>query len=419
MNLEKTYTLFICCLLVFACKKDNKNLSITNEAPVIQEKIKDTIVMDSFVFNTTDFNKIIKSIPLKNKPVIDTTSYNSTNPTKFLTKHAIETLQLTKIYPNFYKVDYNYKAKTSYKIKTQDALITIALTIHKGDNELESILINYSLDGNYIDHLVVAYDDLVEGYVRTTSKIEGDIIYKTNKTFFETEDEETWFWQINAEGTFTQLDFEDMLLHKLNIHPENVYRDFFTLKHISETKTLVVIPKIAKKEHEEYTLDAYVLLANAITGAIEASYVEKALWSADAIKISSIEATYNPYKIYENSETVGLKVFYFNGNPVNPYNSVKLTLLEQKETKLNPVLIDFELYYKGGEIDNGDGVLTETEKKITTKERESSTYYSIEVVSKTQDIRLENNHEIISGTTEITEQLTYNSTTKLYNIINY
>lgn len=412
--------LIIVCFTVLSCKKSvNKNPTASDVFANKNSKTEGTLI-DTTSLNKTAFTAIIKKIPQKKTPIADSTSFDDTHVTKFLNNQEVNLLQLTKIYPNFHKEGSNYKASPSYKINTHNDIITIGIAIHKGENELESMLINYNLDGKYIDHLLIAYDDIVEGYIRTTSKIEDNIVFKTNKAYFkdEGEEEEVWFFNINQEGTFTQLEFNEVLLKRINIKPEQVYRDFFASEEISDTKTLVIVPKIAKKNFEEYTLDAYVVLVNQKTGNIEASFFEKGLWVVDAIKISSIEAVYNPYIITEDSETVGVKVYYFNDNPVNPYNSVKLTLLERDKGKLKPVLIDFELAYDGGENDgSGSGIAFESVKNITTKKSETTPYYTIKSINKIKNTTLENYEEKKIERYETIEQFKYDLKTKTYQLI--
>lgn len=57
-------------------------------------------------------------------------------------------------------------------MKRTEIFHTVVITIKKGDNEMESRLINYDLDGNIIDSKVMAYDEIAEGMSMTNSKIE-------------------------------------------------------------------------------------------------------------------------------------------------------------------------------------------------------------------------------------------------------
>ena len=60
----------------------------------------------------------------------------------------------------------------SYKLEFSDTFYTIIINVFKGEHELETILINYSLDEKMIDYKIIAYDEIAESQSRKFSKID-------------------------------------------------------------------------------------------------------------------------------------------------------------------------------------------------------------------------------------------------------
>ena len=169
-------------------------------------KIKEPSVTDTTNFgylkeeNKVHFDAIIKAIKTKVLPVIDTTNYANSEEEDLYDKPEVAVLKLEKIYPNFYKNTHNYKAKASYKIEYSNNFHSVVITIFKGENEMESRLINYDLQGNIIDSKVISYDEMAEGMFMITSKIEHDRITVDNIKWIEEKEVATTLFEIKPNG---------------------------------------------------------------------------------------------------------------------------------------------------------------------------------------------------------------------------
>ena len=131
------------------------------------------------------FYKIINEIKTKTIPLIDTTNFNNFKDDNFFAKQEVRMLKLEKMYPSFYIETHNYKATASYKIKFSENFHSIVLIILKGDHEMESVLINYDLNGGIIDSKVISYDEIAEGWSRIESKIEKNKLTVSKMTWFD------------------------------------------------------------------------------------------------------------------------------------------------------------------------------------------------------------------------------------------
>ena len=109
--------------------------------------------------NRLKFDSLVNHLSVKPFPVIDTTNYDHTTDKNLYTKEAVATLKLEHIYPDFHKTTHQFKAKPGYKIEHSKDFHSVVVTVFKGENELESLLITYDLQGNIIDYIVIAYLD--------------------------------------------------------------------------------------------------------------------------------------------------------------------------------------------------------------------------------------------------------------------
>ena len=82
-------------------------------------------------------------------------------------------LQLQKLYPKFSKEDSGFKAISCYRLEIFEGFYSVVVTILKNEHEMESLLINYNLNGEIIDSKVVSYDEIAEGQSQIESKIEN------------------------------------------------------------------------------------------------------------------------------------------------------------------------------------------------------------------------------------------------------
>jgi len=129
-----------------------------------------------------DFQNIINQIKEKTMPVIDTTNFDNINAQiKNYNTKQIENLQLDEIYSNIENVV--FKFIPSYKLNISKEFITIIIIVHKGEHELETILINYDLKGKLIDYKIIAYDEIAESMFQKISQINNTKLIITDKVW--------------------------------------------------------------------------------------------------------------------------------------------------------------------------------------------------------------------------------------------
>lgn len=346
----------------------------------------------------TSFNSVVSDLRVRHLPVIDSTNFDSIiEAPYFFNAQEVELLQLEKIYSNYYEEGYDYRTTPSYRIALSEDYYTMVFTSYIDDHEMESVLVNYTLDGVLRDYNIISYDEIAESLTRVISKIDAHSITTTTTTWIEDKKEDTQRFQIDDHGIISQIslnDLTDIALAYLNINENEVVFDFFSLVEISETKTVIFIPKIAKESDDVLLIDAYLLIVNPKTGEIQSKFIEKKCWYSDALQITNIEVNYNPYRITENSETVGITVDYYGSSRVNPFVSKELTLFIRDGEALERVLKDYEIYNRTGENDgDGNGFYNENSRTIMIDETSGNRFYNLKITDSIKEVEFENRND--------------------------
>ena len=151
------------------------------------------------------FKDVINNTKTKTAPLTEATNFDSFIEEGDYNKVEEQTLKLIEIYPDFYKEGYNYKAIASYKVNNSSDFYTVVITILKGDNEMESVLINYDLNGGIIDFKVISYDEIAESVESKYSRIKNNIITIIDELSLEEIVVDTTKFHINKNGEINQI----------------------------------------------------------------------------------------------------------------------------------------------------------------------------------------------------------------------
>ncbi|AIM61871.1 hypothetical protein IX49_15540 [Cellulophaga lytica] len=154
---------------------------------------------------TKNFKAIASLINTRTLPTTDTTNFDNFSKTNFYKKEAVKVLQLQKIYPNYFKEGYNNKSIASYKLEFSKDFYSLVIVTYKGDHEMESTLINYSLNGKLIDYKTISYDEIAEGWARIESKIDKDKLTITDILWTDDKQEEITYFKIASNGKIIQI----------------------------------------------------------------------------------------------------------------------------------------------------------------------------------------------------------------------
>lgn len=339
------------------------------------------------------FIKIVNDIKIKSTPLIDSTNFDMFIDEDDYKKVDVQVLNLEKIYPNFNKEGYNYRAIASYRVEISEEFHSIVVTILKGEHEMESILINYDFEGNIMDSKVISYDEIAEGQSRIESKIEENKLTINSIQWIDEKKVETTSFQIKANGKIELIPQEETLIdnviQQLGINTLKVMEEFvvFKVQPHDPNETIVIIPEIeGDYDEHHFELNSYIVLVNNTTKKITHKYYESSKtsgWDSDAILLSKISIDTAPYMVTKEIRAFGIRVFHYGMSKPNPYSNKTITLFVKSGNTLKKVLRHYDVMDYGGEWDTQcAGESTEVKNTLIMSKEMTNDYFDIIVKSK-------------------------------------
>ena len=158
---------------LLSCKKES---AIENSAN--QDSLSTKTVSENKPLNP-NFETILEKFPLKSIPVVDSTNFDNENLLKPLAEADLKELKLDKVFADGsnFKINSRYELSPDFK--------TISVSFNKGEMEISTELLNFNLQGELIDHMEVAYDEIAESAFRKSSQISKDKIVLTDENYLE------------------------------------------------------------------------------------------------------------------------------------------------------------------------------------------------------------------------------------------
>ncbi|PQL92664.1 hypothetical protein C4S77_06480 [Apibacter adventoris] len=170
------------------CKKDNKIINnITDCTKTSKNNIDSTYIITKTSKTQNQYN-FIDRYPIRKPPIIDSTNFYSVKNNNLLKRKQIELLHLKNVIPSNI-LEHNNKIYINYLLDLSDNFKTIIFYYYSGENELFTILVNYTLNYEVIDWKIIAYDETAENWFRTQSFISQNKIKVENISYIETNPE--------------------------------------------------------------------------------------------------------------------------------------------------------------------------------------------------------------------------------------
>lgn len=211
-------------LLLVACNnfKDKKQPGLSKEIiDTLTNDIEDMAEgdVDLSDFSVSDTTDAWAKFPFREMPLIDSTNFDNIKKVNQLNTSDIEKLQLKELYSDMDSENSNYVFYPSYKLDFGD-FKSIVVNVFKGEHELESVLIIYDSDGKLIklsnsedgkplvNSVVLAYDEIAEGWSRKTSKIANYYITAVHVLYTEPPQIDTLQYHVNRFGEINQVNYK-------------------------------------------------------------------------------------------------------------------------------------------------------------------------------------------------------------------
>ncbi|SEE66901.1 hypothetical protein SAMN04487765_3706 [Tenacibaculum sp. MAR_2010_89] len=349
-------------------------------------------------FENPNFNKVINEIRVRSLPLVDNTNFDSFIEEGDYNEVNIKALKLEEVYPKLNKEGYNYRAIASYKVKISKAFHSVIVTIKKGDNEMESRLINYDFEGNILDSKVISYDEIAEAQSKIESKIEKNKLTIHNILWIDEKKIETTFFEIKSNGKIIPISKEeeliDSVIEQLNLDLSKVNTDLLVTKTMpnNSQEIIMVIPAYADTNNDEhhFELNSHIVIVNSNTGKITHKYFESSQtngWVSDAIQLREITIDTAPYLVSKNNRAFGVKVHYYGSSKANPYSNKTISLFIKSKNKLKKLLHNYDVMNYGGEWNTECvGEFTDVKNTLIMSKEKTNEYFDIMIKSKVTEI---------------------------------
>ncbi len=327
----------------------------------------DKEALENEVSKDLSFKDVFNSLETKPLPLIESTTFDDFIEAEDYEIVDAKALKIDEIYPGFTEQTANFRAIRSYKIDISKEFYSVIVTILKGEHEMESVLINYSLNGQIIDSKIISYDEIAEGLSRIESRLTKNTL-TINHIFWDVIKEiEKESFTIERDGTIDKIDSKKLsatltnyplildVLEQLKLNVLEVKTGLIVTKAMPQNsdETLVLIPEIVGEDHEyNFELNSHIVLVNNTTGKITHKYFEGTptnYWVSDALQLKELKIDITPYMITENVRAFGVRVYHYGSSRANPYSSEIISLFMKSGTTLKKLLNNYTVMEYGGE----------------------------------------------------------------------
>lgn len=409
----------ICC----SCKQNPKEQFQINVEDAVDATANDSIENSAEKSKANDiyqitFKEAIEDDVTKSLPHVESTNFDDFIDPDDYKEIDTKIFKLESIYPNFHKEGHNYRAIRKYLLPLHEDFYSVVLTVLKGENEMETVLVNYNKDGYVIDQCVVSYDEIAEGWTKRISRISEHKLTTNYITWFDDKEIEQTEYTINENGTITKerseylhksiadYDLINSVLEKLDLKWVQLKTDLITTKTFTENpkESVIILPKV-KDEGEGYIeLNVDVVVADNDLENNNLKYIkseEPMVITSDAIQLRGIIIEDTLYPIAEHTKAYGIKTHFVGSSRVNPYESKALFLYIKLNDKLKNILTNYEVMSNGGEwVNECEGEEVTNKKTLEIIETKTNDYFDIKVRS---DITITTSQENENGDCTTTE----------------
>lgn len=153
-------------------------------------------------------------------------------------------------------------------------------------------------------------------------------------------------------------------LSQLEIEEDKCFISLVSSLNISNEETILVIPEIEEAEERAAVLNSHILIVSTSTGAIKSSFYKQKAWYTDAVRINSINISYQPYQLSPTLSSIGITIDYEGSSRVNPIGVEELSLYVRNGEEIEVLLENFVVHNSIGDRIALEAVDFEVHKKF-------------------------------------------------------
>ncbi len=212
---------------------------------------------------------------------------------------------------------------------------------------------------------------------------------------------------------------QSRVLLQLKLKKKDIQEELYVEKIMPNNKlqSIVVIPKIATKEIDEYghlylIIDIYVLIVDNKTGKIKSKFFEADSLTSDAVVLNSIEIDTGLYKLNTTTRAFAIRFNYTGSSGPNPYHQTDLSMFIEKGQKINRIIDKFPISEFHGEWDTTcAGEFEEIESSIAIDKQQTNSFNNLIIsqkIKKTINIKVNDDCEEKETKTEKKYMMKFN-----------
>jgi hypothetical protein len=120
--------------------------------------------------------QFIEKYSVRALPLTDSTSFDNYKVSTTLTNEQSKLLKLDKVMP-----DKDVTFRINYRLNLSPNFKSLVVCYYPNEQELFTVLINYTNSFDIVDFKTIAYDEIAEGFIKTKSLISKDKIEVTQR----------------------------------------------------------------------------------------------------------------------------------------------------------------------------------------------------------------------------------------------
>ncbi|WP_297335026.1 hypothetical protein [Algoriphagus sp.] len=387
---------FTLSLLIFSCDSGTQKDKSTTGAIELIDRAKETIPTGV----ATDFLKTINSCKTKKLPQLERTNFDSFTDESEYAQIDTRALNLNQVYPERNFEDQKVRAIDMYTLPIRDGFHSVVVTLLKNEHEMESILINYTAEGDIIDHELVSYDEIAEGMSQVVSRISENLLTVNRILWGNTKEVEQIEYEIRWNGTiekvntlnlnefFTDFNLIDEVLTGLELDWVQTKTAMLKTRVFPDNpnEAFLVIPEVIDEGEQFFELNSHILIADIRTGKITHNFFESHQsnqWVSDAIEMQDIIIDTALYPLSEETKAYGIQVEYLGMSRVNPYSNQTWSLFIKSGDTLEKFLSNYSIKDFGGEWDGDcEGEFVSEEKIVFLGTHKTEGYFDLLVYNR-------------------------------------
>ncbi|SHH60136.1 PA3715 family protein [Winogradskyella jejuensis] len=347
--------------------------------------------------DSINFQMKIRDLEFKNLPLKEATNFDSFIDPDDYKRVDAKTFKIDQIYPDYTEGDYGHNAIAAHRLNISETFYTLLITVKKGDSEMETLLINYRLDGSLIDYKVVSYDEIAEGWSRRVSRISKHTITTNYITWFDDKEIQQIEYTINNNGKIIEEHSE--YLHKTipNYHVINSVLEHFDIKWIqlktnlitsktlaeSPEETVIVLPRVTDEEEGYLQLKVDIVVADNDSENNNRKYIkskEPMALTSDAVQLRQLKIGDTTYAISEDSKAYGIKAQYSTSSQIVVYENETLSLFVRDNETLKTILNQYDVkLYTGEWVNECTGETISEKKTLQLSNQKTKGFFDISV----------------------------------------